>query len=51
MSGVVDAVRWCVLGRPPPSSSLLISAVVIVFALGGSVFYFRRVERTLVDRL
>lgn len=51
MSGVVDMVRWCVLGRPAPASSLWVSVAVIVAALVGALFYFRRVERTLVDRL
>ena len=51
MSGVVDAVRWCVLGRPTPAPSLWVSVAVILAALVGALFYFRRVERTLVDRL
>ena len=51
MSGIVDAVRWCVLGGPAPGPGLLVSAGVIVVTLVGSLFYFRRVEKTLVDRL
>jgi len=51
MSGIVDAFRWCVLGRPTPGPSLLVSAGVIAVALVGSLYYFRRVEKTLVDRL
>jgi lipopolysaccharide transport system permease protein len=51
MSGVIDAFRWCVLGRPVPGPTLGVSAVAILVALVSALFYFRRVERTLVDRL
>jgi len=51
MSGIVAAFRWCVLGRPTPGPSLLVSAGGIAVALVGSLYYFRRVEKTLVDRL
>ena len=51
MSGVVDAFRWCVLGRPAPGWPLLVSGGVIVVVFVSSLFYFRRVERSLVDRL
>ena len=51
MSGVVDGFRWCLLGRPTPGRSLVVSAAVIVAVFLGSLFYFRRVERTLVDHL
>jgi lipopolysaccharide transport system permease protein len=51
MSGVVDAVRWCVFGRPAPGPGLLVSIGVIVVVLIGALYYFRSVERTLVDRL
>jgi lipopolysaccharide transport system permease protein len=51
MSGVVDAVRWCVFGRPTPGPGLLVSIGVIVVVLIGALYYFRSVERTLVDRL
>jgi lipopolysaccharide transport system permease protein len=51
MSGIVDAFRWCVLGRPMPGPVLLVSAAMIAVVLVGSLYYFRRVEKTLVDRL
>jgi lipopolysaccharide transport system permease protein len=51
MAGVVDGFRWCLLGRPTPGRSLVVSATVIVAVFLGSLFYFRRVERTLVDHL
>ena len=51
MSGVVDAFRWCTLGRPAPGPMLGVSAATIVAVLLTALLYFRRVERTLVDRL
>jgi lipopolysaccharide transport system permease protein len=51
LSGVIDAFRWCVLGAPKPGATLAVSASVIVAVFLGSLFYFRRVERTLIDRL
>ena len=51
LTGVIDAFRWCLLGSPAPGPVLAVSAGVIVAALVGSLYYFRRVERTLVDRL
>jgi lipopolysaccharide transport system permease protein len=51
MSGVVDGFRWCVLGYSRPGFPLLLSGVVIISVFLSSLFYFRRVERTLVDRL
>jgi lipopolysaccharide transport system permease protein len=51
LSGVVDAFRWCVLGAPRPGPTLVVSTIVIVAVFTSSLFYFRRVERTLVDRL
>jgi lipopolysaccharide transport system permease protein len=51
ISGVIEGVRWCVLGRPTPGPALIASTATIAIALVTSLFYFRRVERTLVDRL
>ena len=51
VSGIVDAVRWCVFGGPAPGSGLLVASGVIALAMMGSLYYFRSFERTLVDRL
>jgi len=51
MTGVVDGLRWCVLGRPTPGPALGVSAAMTAVVLVASLFYFRRVERTFVDRL
>jgi lipopolysaccharide transport system permease protein len=51
MSGVVDGMRWCVLGRPRPGPELGLSLLVVVVVLLLSLAYFGRVERTLADDL
>jgi lipopolysaccharide transport system permease protein len=51
MSGVVEGVRWCILGRPAPGPGLGLSVAVIAVVLVSSLVYFHRVERTLADTL
>ena len=51
LSGVVEGTRWCVLGRPTPGPMLILSAVEIAVVLVTALYYFRRIERTLADRL
>ena len=51
MSGIVEGVRWCLLGQPTPGRSLAMSAATTTVVLTTSLFYFRRVERTLADSL
>jgi lipopolysaccharide transport system permease protein len=51
ISGAIDGVRWCVLGRPAPGPMLALSTATTVVVLLTSLFYFQRVERTLADRL
>jgi lipopolysaccharide transport system permease protein len=49
MVSVVDGFRWAFLGEAPPGPMLLISVAATTLLLTGSLFYFRRVERTLAD--
>src|SRR6185369_1164243 len=51
VAGVVDVFRWCVLGAPRPGPTLAVSVAVILVVFTSALFYFRRVERTLIDRL
>ncbi|HEY4015606.1 MAG TPA: ABC transporter permease [Polyangiaceae bacterium] len=51
MTGVVEGFRWCMLGRGSPCRALAASAVTTIGVLASSLFYFRRVERTLADDL
>jgi lipopolysaccharide transport system permease protein len=49
-AAVVDGFRWCLLGASPPSVTALVINVAITTALVGTgLYYFRRVERTIVD--
>jgi lipopolysaccharide transport system permease protein len=51
MTGVVEGMRWCVLGRPPPGFALLDSIVTMLVVFVSALLYFRRVESTMADRL
>jgi lipopolysaccharide transport system permease protein len=50
--GVIDGIRWCLLGdafRNLPALAISVAAAALAVALG--MVYFRQVERTLVDAL
>ena len=50
MVGVVEGVRWALLGTSnAPGSMLLLSTAVTSVLLVSGVFYFRRAERTFAD--
>lgn len=54
MAGVVDGFRWALLGgvNPalrPPDVFLFVSTAAALTLLIGSLFYFRRMERTFAD--
>lgn len=52
MVGVIEGVRWTLLGKDgPPVLSLLPSLVVMVCILLTGLAYFRRVERFVADRI
>ncbi|QDU92537.1 ABC transporter permease [Lignipirellula cremea] len=52
MVGVLDGFRWSMLGHDPPAlAPLLVSCVMLLLLLVGGMFYFRRVERFLADRI
>jgi lipopolysaccharide transport system permease protein len=51
MTGIVDGVRWCVVGKPALGAALASSVGVTLIVLASSLLYFHRVERTLADRL
>jgi lipopolysaccharide transport system permease protein len=50
-SGIVEGVRWCMLGRPAPGPALGLSAATTLVVLVTSLVYFHHVERTLADSL
>jgi len=50
MVGVIEGFRWALLGKAPPPGWALVPSVVITAVLFVSgLFYFRRMERTVVD--
>ena len=49
MTGVVEGMRWALLGTHAPGSMLLASAAISVLALISGAYYFRRVERGFAD--
>ena len=51
MVGIVEGFRWALLGGEPPVLSLGLAVVGVAVVLTGGLFYFRRVERFLVDRI
>jgi lipopolysaccharide transport system permease protein len=52
ISGIVEGVRWCVLGRTAaPGRDLATSVAITIVVLAGGLLYFDRVQRTLADRL
>jgi lipopolysaccharide transport system permease protein len=52
MVGVVEGVRWALVGTPLGSpAGLVVSGLISGGLLGGGAFYFRRQERTFADVL
>ncbi len=51
MVGVVDGVRWSVLGTDAPSGSVLVSVAVVAVGLTAALFHFRRLEATFADEV
>jgi lipopolysaccharide transport system permease protein len=52
MAGVVEGVRWAMLGTPTaPGPAILVSAAASLVLLIGGAFYFRRMEWTFADRV
>lgn len=50
MTSVLDGFRWSLIGTAAPNLGVLaVSATVGIAILIGGVFYFRRVERTIID--
>lgn len=52
MAGVVEGFRWALLstGQAPDWTTALSAGLVVILLITGA-FYFRRIERTIVDVL
>lgn len=52
LSTIFQGYRWALWGsEPPPFLTLLITAIFLILGLVAALFYFRQVERTMVDYL
>lgn len=49
MAGVVEGIRWSLLGGPPPPDEIYISFLLIVVFLGFGLFYFNKVQKSIAD--
>jgi lipopolysaccharide transport system permease protein len=52
MTGVIEGFRWALLGSAPPDlRMLLVSSLLASLLFMSGLIYFRRMERTLADRI
>jgi lipopolysaccharide transport system permease protein len=49
IAGVIEGFRWCIFGTNPPGMLSYISFGVILFLFISSLFYFKKVEKTIAD--
>jgi lipopolysaccharide transport system permease protein len=49
--GLINGLRWSLLGAPAPGPELAVSIASLFLLLFGGTWYFRRVERTFADRI
>jgi lipopolysaccharide transport system permease protein len=51
MAGVVEGMRWCLIGGPSlnPYAYVSFAGILVLFVLG--IIYFKRVERVMADIL
>lgn len=50
-AGIIQGFRWTLMGDEPPALSALTGLVIIVVALISGLYFFRREESALADRL
>ena len=49
IAGVVEGFRWSIVGGNPPSVFSYVSFVVVILLFISSLFFFKRVEKTIAD--
>lgn len=49
IAGVVEGFRWSILGGDPPSMFSYVSFIIVFLLFVTSLFYFKKVERTIAD--
>ena len=51
MAGVVEGVRWSIVGGNPPHMYAYISFALVAVLLVFGLFYFKKIERVMADIL
>ena len=51
MAGVVEGVRWSIIGGPPPNQFVYLSFALITLFLIAGLLYFNKIERIMADIL
>jgi len=51
LAGVLDGMRWALLGAPEPGPWVAVSAASLMALLVSGMLFFRRMERTFADRI
>ncbi len=49
MVGVVEGFRWCITGQGSPHHYIFYSFIIILILFVSSLYYFKKVERTMAD--
>ena len=49
IAGIVEGFRWCIIGTNPPGILSYISFGVVFVLFISSLFYFKKVEKTIAD--
>jgi len=49
IAGIIDGFRWSILGTEPPNVLTYVSFAVVLLLFVTSLFYFKKVERTISD--
>ncbi len=49
MAGIIEGLRWAILGTDPPGVLVFASAGIIIFVLISGVYYFKRREKLFAD--
>jgi len=49
IAGIVEGFRWCIFGTNPPGILSFISLGVVLVLFVSSLFYFKKVEKTIAD--
>jgi lipopolysaccharide transport system permease protein len=49
MTGIIEGMRWSILGIHPPGNELWITIVVVLVIFASGLFVFNRIERKIAD--